>query len=175
MEIERLCLGNSQGTLRQVVAVRAFANVEAVELAVNLICGRVNDGTADPRFSGRFEDVEASPGIDLEVFARISHGRGYGNLRRQVEDQIGIGVMRENMFQLIRVANVGLLEFETPLRTKPLQVPLRALAGKVVDQNNVISLAQVAAGRITPDKPGSSGDNNFPGHALRFVLKTMVR
>ena len=62
------------------------------------------------------------------------------------------------------IANVALTELEIALWFEPFEVALRPLAGKIVDDDNVVALPQIAACGVATNESGTASDDDFLRH-----------
>src|SRR2546425_11897921 len=78
-----------------------------------------------------------------------------------MKDTRGILVLLEKRGHTIRVSNVELRKAKAALGSKPREVGVGSGARQIVDDDNVVSVPQMARCGIGPDESGTARDDHF--------------
>ena len=135
------------------VAGLLLSDFYLLHASVNLIGRGKQKNWIETGLANRFEDVQRSQGIDIEILFRILHGGSHRYLRGKVENGVEWTITLDNCLHAGEIANVRLFEWKISMPLlQPGEILTCPLPGQVIEQDHLLALAQQAVGGLNSNK-----------------------
>ena len=111
------------------------------------------------------EDIQRAERVYLKVESRIHYRCGDGHLCSLVHHKVGTDV-GEDSSHIRRQSQIGMVKTKASVAwpLKPFELPKvfpGSIAGKVVENVNLVPLAELPCRHMKPDKAGTTRHQNF--------------
>jgi hypothetical protein len=159
VEIERLRLSYAIWEIGILVATVPLHDHGFFHSAIDLVRRSEDQECFGATFTHRFEQVEGSEDVALEVLARISHRGSHGYLAGAVKDHVET-IGSHGLEDLAGEPEIEFGELEIATASQPLEIPLSAAARKIIPDRYFPAGLHEASRSIYADEAGPSGDEN---------------